>query len=47
MAEGSRADQADPDRIDTLEQTVAELQTQVAVLQELVERLIDSARKGT
>jgi len=47
MAEGSRADQADPDRIDALEQTVAELQTQVAVLQELVERLIDSARKGT
>ena len=47
MAESSRADQGDPDRIDALEQTVSELQIQVAALQELVERLIDSARKGT
>ena len=45
---GSRdADQGGHDRIDALERTVAELQTQVATLKELVEMLIDSRPKGS
>ena len=36
------ADQGVHDRVDTLERTVAELQTQVATLEELVERLVAS-----
>jgi hypothetical protein len=45
-AGGESADEGVHDRIDALERTVAELQTQVATLEELVERLIDSGPKG-
>ena len=41
------ADQGGHDRIGALERTVAELQTQVAALEEIVESLIDSAGKRT
>ena len=45
-AGSERSDLGDHDRIDALERTVADLQDQLAVLQELVERLVDSGPKG-
>jgi uncharacterized protein YceH (UPF0502 family) len=45
-AGGESADEGVHDRVDALERTVADLQTQVATLEELVERLIDSGPKG-
>ena len=46
-AAGSSVDQGSHDRIDALELKVAELQTQVAALKEMVETLIDSGSKGS
>jgi len=46
-AEGRSADQSVHDRVDVLERTVAELQTQVAALRGLVERLTGSGPEAS
>ena len=47
MPKSGSADQGVDDRVDALEHTVADLQAQVAALEELLERLVASGSKGS